>query len=140
MLMRHLGRRLLSGRFRDLLLFSLTSGIGWLVDVSLFTWLVFLKISPFYANLISAGIAVSYVFFVSTRHIFIRDQRYMVGKFLGYLVYHIVAVFLASAAIQGLYGILEVHPLICKIIVTPFTLYINYIFMAFLLEKRLRWY
>jgi hypothetical protein len=135
-----LGRQLLSGRFRAILLFTLTSGVGWLIDIGLFTWLTAIGLAPLSANLISAGTAVTYVFLVSTRRIFSHDHSYMVGKFLFYLAYQIAAVFLASLAIDVLYRIVGGHPLLAKVLVTPVTLYMNFIFMAYLLERRFRFF
>ena len=122
----------------DFLRFSLVSGVGWLIDIGLFTVLVALMFPPTIANLISAGVAVTYVYIVSTRHIFVHGHCFQWQKYILYLAYQVLAISLASLAIGGLHSWIGGHPLISKLLVTPLTLYVNFVFMAYLLQNRLR--
>ena len=63
------------------------SGVGWLIDFSIYCFLVFVfHISVFQANISSAIPAVSFVFFISTRKVFVKRHS-SIPLWLKYLIY-----------------------------------------------------
>ena len=138
--------------------FAVISGFGWLLDVGILYSLVSLGSDVFYANCISAGTAVTFVFFASQRSLFEFNRRSLSKSFLLYVLWQVVMVVLASFAVDALatalprgvsalgiprYLGLDTPPatmtLIAKILVTPATMYLNFIFMSWLLEARVSW-
>jgi len=140
--------------------FAAISGIGWTIDISVMTVLVWLGQITFVANLAGAFLAITFVFVVSQRRIFVHDGHFLGRKFIQYCLWHSVAVPLASLAIHLLAAALEhsggqdiwinagmasVMPwrvavsILAKGLVTPATLYANFLFMGWLLERRLSW-
>lgn len=131
-------------KYMEFLKFSLVSGIGWIIDFGVyFLAILLVRVEPFYANLVSAGLAVSFVFFISIYKIFLKEHRFLIGGFLLYLVYQACAIYLASFLISYSteiwteYSHFETRliPYFSKIIITPITLLINYLFMRFLTRK-----
>jgi putative flippase GtrA len=125
------------------------SGLGWLLDLALFTVLNFgTNLSHFVANLFSAGVAVTFVFLVSARYIFFYEGRFLLLKLLAYIGFNLVAITAASAAIEIIANIMSgliapyvqasyaVSGLLAKIAVTPLTLAANFLFSRFLLTSR----
>ena len=51
-------------------IFTVISGLGWLIDMVLFLALVRAGMDPFFANLIGAFVAVTFVFVFAQRHVF----------------------------------------------------------------------
>ncbi len=122
------------------------SGIGWIIDMSIFTFLTFLNTNVIIANIISATTAVTFVYIFSTRKIFENknENLNLKKKYLFYLVYQIVMILFSSFIIQIIAKQLELvtivyikkyAKLIGKILFTPFTMIINFIFMKLLIEK-----
>ncbi|MBB5192457.1 putative flippase GtrA [Silvimonas terrae] len=123
-----------------LIMFGLTSGIGWLIDFGVFSLLVHLSLRPGFANLISASLAVTFVYFTSVRRIFSTSQtKGVANKFVVYLIYQAMAVPLASIVVDLLVS-WHTTPLVAKIAVVPFTCYSNFVFTSYLLTGRARWY
>lgn len=122
------------------------SGIGWCID-----FVIYLLLNQFieaqYANMISAAAGVSFVFWVSTRKTFKNNIKRLSlkWKYLIYLVYQVGAILGASALIAfvqktvipavGWELLLRYSYIAAKIIVTPFTLCLNFIVMKILVEK-----
>ena len=136
-------RRLLQQGIR----FIGVSGIGWLIDFGLFN-LLHLFIGPVsVCNIISSLAGVSFVFCVSTRNIFINAENGapLKLKFIIYVVYQLILIFLISqllswtnGKLQGLLA--ETFPasytaMIAKILVTPITMILNFFVMKVLVEK-----
>lgn len=115
--------------------FGVVSGIGWGLDFLVFTVLTELGSPVAAANLVSAGIAVSFVYLRSVRHVF-RCAGYRWGEFVIYAAYQVAAVAIASLAIAALAQALAIAPLLAKVLVTPMTFAANYLFMAALLARR----
>ncbi|MBB4199231.1 hypothetical protein CCR94_20990 [Rhodoblastus sphagnicola] len=136
--------------------FAIISGLGWLIDMLVMTLLVSGGVSVFIANLTSAGLAISFVFFAAQNRVFIDNGRFLFAKFAAYFLYQAVAVPLASIVIQklafvllaaapaDLFALLHLHDgqkltfasLAAKVAVTPLTLYSNFLFMGWLVERR----
>ena len=141
--------------------FALISGIGWLIDFTLFNLLAIAGVSLFLANLVGAGVAVSLVFVAGRRFIF-RDSRTALPLAIAaYVAWNIAAILLASQAVAML-GLLLAQatilmpaahvlsslglaldplylvPACAKIAVTPVTMYLNYLAMGVIIEQRIR--
>ena len=131
--------------FKQAIHFFAISGIGWLLDLIIYSILSnFILIGV--ANILSSSVAVTYVYLTSTRKIFANNNNYNLKvKYVIYLCYQICIILLFSFIINELatYIINNVNILfiykyanICaKIIVTPVTMITNFIFMKILIEK-----
>lgn len=124
------------------------SGIGWLIDMSIFTILTsFFSVSEVIANIISSFAAITFVYSVSTKKLFQnRDKSLnLKKKYILYILYQIIVVSVASLAIGGISCLIEKNlqieiilkfsKIVAKIIVTPFTMILNFLFMKFLIER-----
>jgi putative flippase GtrA len=118
-----------------LLRFALVSGTGLAIDVGLFLVLVHLGLRAGYANLISATVAVTFVYFVSTRNIFNYAGRFLLPLFLLYLGYQVVAVSAASWAVDLIVA-LGILPVLAKALILPITFSANYLFLDYLTRTR----
>lgn len=118
-----------------LLRFGLISGLGLATDVGLYVLLYRRGVPPGYANLVSAGVAVSLVFVLSQRRLFRYDGGFLLPLFFAYLVYQAVAVSAASAGVGALVAHTALSPLAAKALVTPATFGCNYVFMTLLLSR-----
>jgi len=116
-----------------LLKFGLISGLGWLLDFSIFVALGAAGFLPGVANGIAATVAVTFVYFSSLRPIFKYEGHYMMRKLMAYWLYQLVAVTLASLTVNFL-ATAGMHSIVAKIVVTPFTFLANYLFMKWLAE------
>lgn len=126
------------------------SGIGWLLDFSVYGYLTGVAgWAVFYANFFSAIPAVTFVFVMSTRHIFAKGRQRisLQQKYMLYLLYQAVLVISVSWLAQGVYDeIMSVENLgqeifcdylsiIVKLIITPLTISANFFVMKVLTEK-----
>ena len=118
--------------------FLMVSGIGWLIDFSLFFLLITVGLSPLLANAIGATVAVTFVFFRSAKVIFLYDGKYIFAKLLLYFCYQTFSIFLASCAVQGLTTWFGLYPVMAKCLVTPLTFYFNFQFMSFITTGKFR--
>ena len=110
--------------------FAVISGIGWLLDFGVFWGIVRAGLDPFQANLISAGLAVTFVYFASVRRLFIYEGRFLLLKFLFYVVYQVAAIAAASLLIATIAP--RLGAMLAKVAVTPLTLLTNFAFMTVL--------
>lgn len=128
--------------------FLFLSGIGWVIDFTLyllFSNIFNLKI--IHSNILSSIPAVTFVFFVSTRKIFSKNNSRisLKEKYLIYFLYQLILILLISLLAQYLYLLslknismnieLKLLKIIIKILITPITMLINFIVMKFLIEK-----
>lgn len=128
--------------------FLFLSGIGWLIDFTLY--LLFsnvFNLKIIYSNILSSIPAVTFVFFVSTRKIFAKNNSRisLKEKYLIYFLYQLILIVLISSLAQYLYLLslknismnveLKLLKIIIKILITPITMLINFIVMKFLIEK-----
>lgn len=118
--------------------FAVVSGLGWLIDFSIFALLNSFGFPVWLANIVGATTAVLFVFFASVRKIFQYNGHYILWKLLNYIVYQIIAIVCASLLIDFIALQFGMLPIIAKIIVTPLTFYANFQFMSFLTTGRLR--
>ena len=133
---------------RQFIKFLFLSGIGWLIDFTLY--LIFSNIFDFkiiYSNILSSIPAVTFVFFVSTRRVFVKNKKEFTlkEKYFIYFLYQVILIITISLLGQYLYLLilkniavkieLKILKLIIKILITPITMLINFIVMKFLIEK-----
>lgn len=130
----------------EILKFVGVSGIGWLIDVLIYLTLSsIIKLNVDISNMISSLVGVSFVFLVSTRKIFVNNSKINLKlKYIIYIVYQLILIYLASLAILSLKNyltsldiklVIKYVNIISKIIITPFTMLINFIVMKLLIEK-----
>lgn len=133
--------RLLTPGWRTFLSFLLLSGLGWLCDMLTYTALVRLGgIAPFGANVVSSYVGVSFVWFTSLGSVFRRSGAGSGRFLLLYWCYQFVSIMaysqllqLAAAVLASQSGVLAQHSaLAAKIIITPFNLVTNFLFMKVL--------
>lgn len=123
------------------------SGIGWLIDMVIFTALTNLEVNTILSNIISSLVAVTFVYFTSTKKIFINknEKINLNKKYVVYIIYQVLMI-LASSTLIGLINngiilyinyeiFLKYSKIIAKILVTPLTMICNFIFMKLLIEK-----
>jgi putative flippase GtrA len=135
--------------FLQAIKFFMVSGIGWLIDFSIYFIITkFLNLEVFIANIISSIPAITFVFIFSTRKIF-QNGNSKVDikiKYVLYIAYQILLLYLISKFGQFLYDKLLGHfyaihfiyenlKIIIKIFITPFTMVLNYIIMKLIVEK-----
>ena len=122
------------------------SGIGWILDMIVYTILTsIIKINVDISNTFSSFIGVTFVFFASTRKLFINNSKINIKiKYIIYIVYQILLIFTASKIILILKDylltlnidlIIKYINIIVKILITPFTMIINFIVVKNLIEK-----
>ncbi|MEQ3340752.1 GtrA family protein [Clostridium butyricum] len=130
--------------------FIIVSGIGWLIDFSIYLFLTIkLNLIVGYANFISGIPAITFVFFISTQKIF-KNKLEGIGlkkKYFMYFIYQIFLMLAVSWIGQLLYkNILSSDifflvkessylKIIIKIIITPITMFLNFCVMKLLTEK-----
>ena len=131
--------------FKALKFFGL-SGIGWLIDVSIYMILSSIfHIDVSIANIISSFTAVSFVFVTSTRKVFHNKSKIKLKyKYFIYLIYQVLLIFVSSFVLGFLKDwflgfeivwLTNYINIIVKILITPFTIILNYIVMSLLIEK-----
>lgn len=123
------------------------SGIGWLMDMSIFSILTFFSLSEVIANIISSFVAITFVYSVSTKKLFQNKDKNLdlKKKYILYILYQIVIVSISSLTIGGIASLIEKNvswdlllkfsKIAAKILVTPFTMILNFLFMKFLIER-----
>lgn len=140
--------------------FALVSGIGWLIDFALFTSLAWAGIDLFKANLVGATCAVTFVFISGRRFIFYNARTRLSAAIAGYALWNVAAIFLASLAVDAIARLLslpcvmvnaqsafaitgiESNPTklvapVAKILITPITMYCNFVVTGLIIERRL---
>ena len=128
-------------------IFFCISGIGWLIDMLIYTLLTTITPIPtIVCNIISSIISVTYVYIVSTRKTFTNTstKRNLKTKYVYYIIYQVCIILLSSTLIgllsSKLLGVsvaylVKYRKIVSKIIITPFTMICNFIFMKYLIEK-----
>lgn len=123
--------------------FAFLSGLGWLCDFGTFTLLVKLFDVPgFIANFVSSYVGVTFVWFTSLKTVFGRTGAAR-GRFLfAYWGFQFVSILAYSQLLHLVVGWLQTPGLpawlqanaavAAKIIITPFNLVTNFLFMKWL--------
>ena len=132
--------------FLQFIKFLGVSGIGWLLDVILYSLLIIVSDDLFVNNFITSFISVTFVFFFSVRFVFCEDTgRTLYFKYIAYLVYQCVLIFFISYLllvfdffIKIILIYLEASKfsfIISKILITPITMILNFFVMKFITRK-----
>ena len=116
--------------------FAAASGIGLLIDLALFLVLIQAKLTPTFANLLSATAAVTLVYFATVHRVFSYRGRFLLPLFVGYLAYQAAAVTAASLAV-GWLARYWMPPALAKLAILPVTFSANFLFMSLLTRRRL---
>jgi putative flippase GtrA len=140
--------------------FTLLSGVGWCVDFLLFNFLVSTGYSYLTSNLISASVAVTLVFLASRKWLFRHHAGSLKTATFQYIIWNVFAITVASQLLGGIASLLETIDLsdisqlivwitgehlsgrslvsnLAKVLVTPFTMYANFIATGYIIERRL---
>lgn len=135
---------------RQAIRFLAVSGSGWVIDFGCYYLLVrYGHLIVAYANMLSSIPAITLVFIVSTHKIFDRNKEGLPlwGKYAIYFLYQMVLVFCISWVGEWLFWLLSQTVLmsvpliaanlkiICKILITPLTMTINFFVMKILCER-----
>lgn len=123
------------------------SGIGWLMDFTIFTLLSSFGFNVVYSNFISSAVAVSFVFWFSSKKTF-KEKKFGLGlkyKYIIYIIYQIILILVMSYIIKALSNFIftsisielikNYAKIISKILVTPVTMVLNFIVMKNIIEK-----
>lgn len=122
------------------------SGLGWLLDMTIYIILTSLNFAETPVNMFSSLIAVSFVYVASTRKIFQNgnEKINLKKKYILYILYQLLVITISSLAIGVLAGVLgniniefisHYNSVLAKVLVTPVTMLTNFIFMKLLIEK-----
>lgn len=114
--------------------FALVSGLGWLLDLAVLAaltshggW------PPFAANIVSSSLAAGTVFLVTRKRVHAGADGALSGRVAAYLLYTLLVILLASAAMEALAPRLaaatshETAVLLAKALVTPPQLLCNFL-------------
>lgn len=117
--------------------FAGASGAGLILDFAVYTALNEAGLRAGVANLVSAACGVTLVFLLSAHRIFEgAGDRFLGRLFAAYAGYQVVAIALASLAVDGVTSLLDGAYLAGKLAVLPFTFAANYAFTSRLLSPR----
>ena len=122
------------------------SGIGWVMDFVLYTLLTgVIHLPVALSNYLSTIPAITFVFFVSTRKLFVcrPDGLTKPAKYALYVIYQLILVTCVSFLAQWLAAILPAllpflssfAKLAAKILITPITMVCNFFVLKILAEK-----
>ena len=131
---------------RQALRFVGLSGIGWLLDFTVYTALSFLSENLALNNMISSLVGASFVFTFSTRFIFRDSHRIpLIYKYIIYVLYQLVLIFLISQLLALISSVIltifsqelivSLSAVLSKMIVTPITMIANFIVTKHVIEK-----
>lgn len=132
--------------FKQVIKFVGLSGIGWILDFSVYVVLGLITDNFMLNNILSSWVGVTFVFIFSTRKIFQNNSKISLGlKYLVYIVYQCVLIFVVSKVLEEIAAfivmnveistIISLAPIIAKIIITPITMVLNFFIMKGLIEK-----
>ena len=135
-------RRLL----RQALRFLGLSGIGWLMDFTVYTLLSLRFQDLAWVNVFSSLVGASFVFIFSTRFVFRDSHRIPLWlKYAIYIVYQLVLIWLISKLLAWVHLTIVTHtswpllislaPVLSKMLVTPITMTVNFFAMKTVIEK-----
>lgn len=132
---------------RQLFSFISVSGIGWLIDFSIYLVLTAcFGFDVFIANFLSAIPAITFVFLVSTRYVFGMHLKGIdkVIRYLSYFLYQMILLYLVSTLSQALYNYepiwfisdisFTLKKIIVKLCITPITMFVNFMVLKVILE------
>ena len=122
------------------------SGIGWLLDFTVYTILGFVSANHVMNNFISSCVGVTFVFIFATKKVFKNNTKIPLWvRYIIYILYQLVLISLASKVLGQIDMfivnnitialIVKFSAIIAKIIITPFTMVLNFFVMKGVIEK-----
>ena len=120
--------------------FTIFSGLGFAIDFGIFSFLIYLDTPIFISNITAGFFAVSFVYFTSAKHVFNYRNNFLLIKFIAYIIFNAFRIYFLSLLIVFLTDSLELAPIFPKVLVLPVSLYMNFIFMNFLMTNKLKLY
>ena len=120
--------------------FTIFSGLGFAIDFGIFSFLIYLDTPIFISNITAGFFAVSFVYFTSAKHVFDYRNNFLLIKFIAYIIFNAFRIYFLSLLIVFLTDSLELAPIFPKVLVLPVSLYMNFIFMNFLMTNKLKLY
>ena len=122
------------------------SGIGWILDFGTYTGLGLVWNNLVVNNTISSWVGVTFVFMFATRKVFDNVSKIpLKWKYVIYLLYQCILIFLISKLLNKINVILvtnieisfvqQFSAIIAKILVTPLTMFLNFLVMKGIIEK-----
>ena len=102
---------------------SVLGGVS--IDVVLFYLLSSQGVPAFWSNLISSGLAITFVYFTSVRFVF-KNKDYAVSRYILFASYYAISISFFSYLISVLTNDFSFLPIIAKITTLPFSFIINY--------------
>ncbi len=134
--------------FHQVIGFVAISGVGWIIDFSVYTALTIVGVSAGIANFLSALPAITFVFFLAIKKTFRRnsDGLSLFWKYVLYALYQLVLLTAVSFLNQFLFNLLrstlaegtllyQYCALLTKIMITPITIFCNFIVLKRLAER-----
>lgn len=125
--------------------FLFVSGTGWIIDFGLYSMLTgIFGLQILYSNILSSIPAITFVFIISTKKIFVenKDGFSIKQKYLIYFVYQMILILLVSLLGQFLYTIaiknginFSLLKIIIKVMITPVTMFLNFFVIKYLAER-----
>lgn len=122
------------------------SGLGWILDFGTYTGLGLVWNNLVVNNTISSWVGVTFVFIFATRKVFDNVSKIpLKWKYVIYLLYQCILIFLISKLLNKINVILvtnieisfvqQFSAIIAKILVTPLTMFLNFLVMKGIIEK-----
>jgi putative flippase GtrA len=118
--------------------FAGVSGAGLCLDYAVYSLLCASGVAAGWANLVSAGLGVTFVFVVSARRIFAGSDHFLLGLFGVYALYQVAAVSAASWLVGEATHVLDGRYLLGKTLILPLSFTANYLFTSWLFGARRR--
>ena len=120
---------------RQVIAFGWVSLIGVSLDTGVFLGLVEVGVRPFWASVVGASLAVTFVFFASVRRIFEDRGEFLAAKFAAYVAWQVFLIAAVSVAIEWLVADGGLRPLWAKLATLPVTFGANFVFMKWLTSR-----
>ena len=122
------------------------SGIGWVLDFSVFIVLGYISKDLKLNNFISSWVGVTFVFIFSTKKIFENHSHIPLKvKYIIYILYQLILIMMISRVLNSINTLLLTYlqnsilsgfsHIISKIMVTPITMILNFIVMKNIIER-----
>lgn len=132
--------------FEQVVKFVGLSGIGWMLDFLVYTFLGFVSVNIVTNNILSSWVGVTFVFLFSTKTVFQNNSQISLKwKYMIYLIYQCVLIIFISKLLNGVNNwilanigvnlIIKFSAIISKIVVTPITMILNFFVMKSIIEK-----
>jgi len=131
---------------KQIINFTGFSGIGWILDFTVYMTLALLSVDLFFCNVCGAIAGVTFVFIFSTRFIFKNKNGIpLPAKYAIYVLYQMILVYVISKLLVYIDTFLVGHfsfvfinefsAVLSKMLVTPVTMFLNFVVMKNIIEK-----